>query len=137
MRKDHQQGNVEGSDEEINMTPMLDIVFIMLIFFIVTAAFVKEAGIDVIRPEAQTWEAKPRASILIAISDLGEIWIQKRKVELSSVRPLIERLKAENPQGEIVIQADQGSKSGIVMDVIDQVKLAGVSGIAISTEEGQ
>lgn len=134
MRKDHRQ--VETSDEEINMTPMLDIVFIMLIFFIVTASFVKEAGIDVAKPEAQTAIMKPRASILVAISDEGQIWINKRNVEVSSVRPIVEELKAENPQGSVIIQADQVSRSEIVLDVLDQVKMAGIQNIAISTKEG-
>ena len=133
MRRDHQQ--VSGGDEDINMTPMLDIVFIMLIFFIVTASFVKEAGIQVDRPLATQWSARPHASILVAVSPLGEIWIQKRKIELASVRPTIERLRAENPQGTVVIEADQKAKAGVVLDVVDQIKAAGVQSMAISTEQ--
>jgi len=132
MRRDHQQAS--GGDDDINMTPMLDIVFIMLIFFIVTASFVKEAGIDVVRPLADSGERRPHASILVAVSPINEVWIQKRKVDVSSVRPIIERLRAENPQGTVVIQADEASKSGTVLQVVDQIKAAGVTNIAVSTE---
>ena len=84
-------------DAEINLTPMLDVVFIMLIFFIVTATFIKQAGIDVTRPDAQTDEKKPLVSVLIAIGPNGDIWIDKNKVDATSVRAHIERLHAENP----------------------------------------
>lgn len=132
MRRDHQQVQSE-SDDEINMTPMLDIVFIMLIFFIVTAVFIKEAGIEVIRPEAETSAEKPRANILIAVSEGGDVWIDKRQVDVSSVRAIVEQMKEENPQGSVVVQADQVSLSGVVLDVLDQVKEAGINNIAIST----
>ena len=101
-------------EEGVDMTPMLDIVFIMLIFFIVTASFVKEAGIDVNRPGAVTAEKKEKASILVAITDKGEIWIDKRPVDVRAVRANIERLRAENPQGSVVIQADKESKNGLL-----------------------
>lgn len=134
MRRDHQQIQTE-SDDEINMTPMLDIVFIMLIFFIVTAVFIKEAGIEVIRPEAETAAEKPRANILVAISQAGEVWIDKRNVDVSSVRAIVEQMKEENPQGSVVVQADQTSTSNVVLDVLDQIKEAGITNIAISTRQ--
>ena len=102
-----------------DLTPMIDIVFIMLIFFIVTASFVKEAGIDVNRPGAVTAERKEKASILIAIAENGEIWIDKRAVDVRAVRANIERLRAENPQGGVVIQADKNSKNGLLVKVMD------------------
>ena len=119
-------------ESEINLTPMLDVVFILLIFFIVTASFIKEAGIDVNRPDAQTAEQKKRANILIAISKHGEIWIQRRKVDVSAVRANVERLLAENPQGTVVIQADAKSENGLFVRVMDQAKLAGAPSIAIA-----
>ncbi|WP_442903816.1 ExbD/TolR family protein, partial [Gilvimarinus sp. 1_MG-2023] len=82
----------QAEEGESDITPMLDVVFIMLIFFIVTASFVKESGIEVNRPDASTSNAKPRANILIAINDLGEIWINKRRVDESQVRANIERM---------------------------------------------
>ena len=105
--KQHFQNMMDEEEAAIDMTPMLDVVFIMLIFFIVTASFVKEAGIDVNRPEAATAVKKDRANILVAISDKGEIWINKRKIDVRAVQANIERLHAENPQGTVVIQADK------------------------------
>ncbi len=119
----------------IDLTPMLDVVFIMLIFFIVTTSFVKESGIDVSRPSAKTAKKKQRASILVAVSQSGEIYIQKRKVDLRSVRANIERLHAESPEGTVVIQADKRSQTGILVDVMDQIRLAGVENIAVSANK--
>ena len=111
---------------------MLDVVFIMLIFFIVTATFVKEAGIDVNRPDAATAVKKENANILIAIGANNDIWIDRRMVDIRSVRPNIERLHAENPQGSVVIQADKESKNGLLVQVMDQARLAGVANISIA-----
>lgn len=121
--------------EEIDMTPMLDVVFILLIFFIVTASFVKEAGIDVNRPEAATAVKKERANILVAISDKGDIWINKRKVDIRSVQANIERLKAENPQGTVVIQADKKSTTDTLIKVMDSARAAGVFDVSIAAQE--
>lgn len=124
-----------SEDMEIDITPMLDVVFIMLIFFIVTASFVKESGIEVNRPDASTSTAKPRASILVAINDMGEVWINKRKVEEGQVRANIERLHAENPQGSVVIQADEEAKTKILVAVMDAAREAGVTDVSLATEE--
>ena len=128
-----------SSDEEadINMTPMLDVVFIMLIFFIVTASFVKESGIDVSRPNAATAEVKERGNILIAITSQGEVWIDKRPVDVRALRANIERLHAENPQGSVVIQADRDSKNGLLVQVMDAARAAGVYEISIAAEVEQ
>ncbi len=125
----------EEDESEINLTPMLDVVFIMLIFFIVTASFVKESGIDVNRPDAQTAERKQKASILIAISEDGEIWIKKRRVDIRQVRPNVESMLAENPQGSVVIQADKESKNGLFVQVMDAARAAGAYNIAIAAEK--
>jgi biopolymer transport protein ExbD len=121
--------------EEINMTPMLDVVFILLIFFIVTASFVKEAGIDVNRPEAATAVKKDRANILVAISDKGEIWINKRRIDVRAVQANIERLKAENPQGTVVIQADKKATTDVLIKVMDSARAAGVYDVSIAANE--
>ena len=127
---------LQDQDEtEVNLTPMLDVVFIMLIFFIVTASFVKEAGIDVSRPDAATAERKERGNILVAISESGQIWIDKRHVDIRAVRANIERLAAENPQGSVVIQADENSKNGILVQVMDAARLAGVEQVSIAAEK--
>ena len=86
-------------DSDINLTPMLDVVFIMLIFFIVTATFIKQPGLDVWRPDARTAESKPLVSVLIAVGPKGDVWIDKKQIELDNVRAQIERLHAENPKG--------------------------------------
>ncbi|MCH8860921.1 MAG: biopolymer transporter ExbD [Proteobacteria bacterium] len=130
--RDHAQ---QDEDAEINMTPMLDIVFIMLIFFIVTAAFVKEAGIQITKPEAAMSIQKPRTSIIIGISDAGEIWINHKKVDLKSVRPVLERLIAENPRGTVIIQADKDAKAGLTLDVLDAARAAKAAEVAISTRK--
>jgi biopolymer transport protein ExbD len=134
MRKKTVIGGQE-EESEINLTPMLDVVFIMLIFFIVTASFIKEAGIDVNRPDAATAFKQEDAAILIAISGNDEIWIDRREVDPRAVRGNIERLHAENPKGSIVIQADEESTNEMLVIVMEAAKHAGVSNIAIASEE--
>ncbi|RUO79597.1 ExbD/TolR family protein [Pseudidiomarina taiwanensis] len=114
----------EEEDAAIDMTPMLDIVFIMLIFFIVTTSFVKEAGIDVNKPEASQAQKKPSANIFIAIRGNGEVWMDKRMVDVERVAANIERLLAEQPTDMVVIQADKEAKHGVVVKVMDQIKEA-------------
>ena len=127
---------IESEEEsEINITPMLDVVFIMLIFFIVTASFVKESGIDINRPDAATAERKERGNILVAITESGQIWIDRRQVDVRAVRANIERLHAENPQGAVVIQADENSKNGLLVRVMDAARLAGVENVSIAATE--
>ena len=125
----------QEEDADIDITPMLDIVFIMLIFFIVTATFVKESGIDVTRPDAETAVKQNRVAILIAIRDNNEIWINRRQVDLASVRANVEKLHAENPQGGAVILADREAETGVLVEIMDQVRLAGVGAISIAAEE--
>jgi biopolymer transport protein ExbD len=121
-------------DPEINITPMLDIVFIMLIFFIVTTSFTKETGTVIAKPTAEQAQALQSGTILIGVRLDDEIWMAKRRIELREVRQMVERARSENPEGGVVIVADRGSRIGTVTQVIDQVKLAGVQGIAISAE---
>ena len=121
-------------EEEVNLTPMLDVVFILLIFFIVTASYVKESGIDINRPAAATAVRKERGNILVAITPTGQIWIDRRQIDIRAVRANIERLHAENPQGAVVIQADRDSKNGLLVEVLDAAKLAGVENISIAAE---
>lgn len=124
-----------GSDDEINLTPMLDVVFIMLIFFIVTASFIKGTGIDVNRPEAATLDPQDNANILIAISENNEIWIDRRHIDPRAVRANIERLRAKNPNGMVVIQADKHSNNKTLVQVMDASRQAGVYNIAIAAEK--
>jgi biopolymer transport protein ExbD len=130
MRKRRLQ---EVEDEiDLNITPMLDIVFIILIFFVVSTSFVKESGVDVNRPSASTAERKERGNIMIGITEDNSVWIDKRQVDIRAVRANIERLHAENPEGAVVIQADRNARTGVLVQIIDQSRLAGVSNVSIA-----
>lgn len=135
MRKKRNVLGAEEDENEINLTPMLDVVFIMLIFFIVTASFIKEAGIDVIRPDAVTADKQEDAAILIAISANDEIWIDRRETDPRALRTAIERLHSENPKGSVVIQADENSTNEILVIVMEAAKQVGVANVAIATDD--
>ena len=133
MRDHHLLQVQEEEENEINLTPMLDVVFIMLIFFIVTASFVKEAGIDVNRPDAPVTESKPEdANILVLITANDELWIDRRLIDPRAVRANIERLHAENPKGSVVIQANAKSTNKMLVTVMDSARQAGVYNISIA-----
>lgn len=123
----------EGS--EIDLTPMLDVVFIMLIFFIVTAVFIKEPGVTVERPDTVVRDAVTNQSVLVAINEKNEIWIDRKKVDERAVKATIERIAADNPLGALVIQADGASNAGTYALVWDAAKAAGVADIALATDE--
>ncbi len=135
MRQMFSETSSQEEESEINITPMLDVVFIMLIFFIVTASFVKESGIEVNRPDAQTAELKEKANILIAITANNQIFVDRRRVDPRAVRANIERLHAENPQGTVVIQADKESKTETLIQVMDASRQAGVYDVAIAAQD--
>jgi len=122
------------SESEVNLTPMLDVVFIMLIFFIVTASFVKESGIEISRPGASTAVRKEKGNILIAISANDQIWMNRRQVDPRALRANIERMHAENPQGSVVIQADKDAKTGLLVKVMDAARSAGVKNVSLAAE---
>ncbi|MCE2423948.1 MAG: biopolymer transporter ExbD [Pseudomonadales bacterium] len=113
---------------------MLDIVFIMLVFFVVTASFVQQPGIDPIRPLAQTAATKDRGNILIAVSRTDQVWMHNKRVELHGVRQLVEAAKVANPESSVVIVADQAASTGMVLDLMDNVRAAGVTTIAVAAE---
>jgi biopolymer transport protein ExbD len=126
----------ESDDTGIDLAPMLDFVMNLLIFFIITTSFVKEAGITVTRPQALTAENQESGNILIAIRPNGDIWMDKRQVNLSEVRGLIERLHIERPDDTVVLIADKESQTGQLTKVMDQVKLGGVKDVSIATAPG-
>jgi biopolymer transport protein ExbD len=119
-------------DAQIDMTPMLDIVFIMLIFFIVTTVFVKQAGIDVNKPEGVTAVQYKNANIFIAITEDGDVWMDRREISADAVRANLEKLLLEQPTDVVFIQADTKSKHGVVIDVMDQVKAAGIDRVSVA-----
>jgi biopolymer transport protein ExbD len=130
MRK-HSKNQDEAA---IDMTPMLDIVFIMLIFFIVTASFLKEAGIEVNRPDGASGEPQEKANIMIAVTEGDEVWMEKRRIDVRAVPANVERLKAENPEGTIVIQADVESTTGIVAEIMDSLNQRGFTDHVLATK---
>ena len=119
-------------EEEINMAPLIDMVFLLLIFFMVTTSFVKETGIDVHRPTAATAQLKNKGNILLGVSEDGHIFFEKKAIDLRSVRAHIERSLAENPEGAVVIVADQKSDTGVIVHVMDQCRLAGAQRVSIA-----
>jgi len=133
MRRKHRHSN-QDETSDIDMTPMLDIVFIMLIFFIVTASFIKESGIEVNRPSATTGEPNETAHIVVSIKGDGEIWIDKRRVDVRAVRANVLRLHVENPLGSVIIAADRETKTHVLVAVLDQIRQAGIPNPAIATE---
>ena len=137
MRDHHLLESQEEEENEINLTPMLDVVFIMLIFFIVTASFIKEAGLDVNRPDAPVTESKPEdANILVMITANNEIWIDRRLIDPRAVRANIERLHAENPDGSVVIQPNKKSTNKMLVTVMDAARQAGVYSISLADDRG-
>ena len=122
------------AESEVNLTPMLDVVFIMLIFFIVTASFVKESGIEISRPGAATAVRKEKGNILIAISANDQIWMNRRQVDPRALRANIERMHAENPQGSVIIQADKAAKTGLLVQVMDAARSVGVKSVSLAAD---
>ena len=132
MRRSLISQAVEEKDEP-NITPMLDVVFILLIFFIVTANFIKEPGLEINRPDSETAEVTENAAILIAIGSAGEIYMDGRRIDVRQVKANVIRMIAENPQGTVVIQADEKSTADTIIDVMDEVREAGVIDISIAS----
>lgn len=124
--------NIESEDTELNMTPMLDVVFILLIFFIVTSVFVKTPGIDPSEPFADT-KKDWKPTILIAVNAQNEVWIDKRPYDVSEIRPLIMAMRDESPKAEAIIQGDKDAEVGVVMDVQNIMQDLGIT-TRVSTE---
>lgn len=131
----HRRGAEE--DEEISLTPMLDIVFIMLVFFIVTTSFVKEPGIDPMRPQADTAELKQRGNILIALSMADSVWMNKQSVKMTDVEQMVESAVAENPESSVVIIADERASTGVLIDIMDSLRRAGVVNLSVAATPAQ
>lgn len=131
-RQKHRSANAE-----LDMTPMLDIVFIMLIFFIVTTSFVKESGVEVNSPEAQSVVKQDNNTIMVAITEQGDVWVDKRLVDVRSVRTIVARLYSQTKDGTVVIQSDENARTRDLVAVMDQIKLAGIDKIAIAASPSQ
>ncbi len=131
MRRSHINDQASAA-ENINLTPLIDMVFILLIFFLVTASFTKESGIEVDRPSAQTAVREEHGSMIIGINQEGEIWVDNQNIELRAVRAHVEHQQAQNPEGTVIILADKKVLTGLTVDVLDQVRLAGVTNVSIA-----
>ncbi len=123
-------------DSELDLTPMLDVVFILLIFFIVTTSFVKETGISVNRPSAATAEKQAKGNILVAIRPNGDVWMDSRHIDIRAVRAHVQRLKAQFPESSVIVQSDRDARTDVLIQVMDQVRLAGVVNISIAAANG-
>ncbi len=126
----------ESGETGIDLAPMLDFVMNLLIFFIITTSFVKEAGIEVSRADAETAVHREKGNILIAIRPNGDIWMDRQQVDLRAVRPLIERLHIERPDDSVVIVADKASKTGQLALVMDAVRAGGIEEVAVGAAGG-
>lgn len=132
MRPSHSEHSAKAAN--VNLTPLIDMVFILLIFFLVTASFTKEAGIEVDRPSAQTAARQEASNLVIAIDKNNEIWVENRNIDIRTIRAYVEQQQAQNPEGSVIILADKDSRAGMTVDVLDQVRLAGVTNVAIAAE---
>ena len=127
--------HVAASDDHgIDLAPMLDFTINLLIFFIITTSFIKEAGTEVNRPAAATAVNDPLGNLLIAVRDSGEVWMDRREVELRDIRLMIERFHIERPDDTVVIIADREAEAGIVAEVMDMVRAGGITNVSIAAE---
>jgi biopolymer transport protein ExbD len=131
-----QRHSAESEDHGIDLAPMLDFVLNLLIFFIITTSFIKEAGTTVVRPDASTAENRESGNILIAIRENGDVWMDRKRVDLRQVRPTIERLHVERPTDTVVIVADRASEAKVLASVMDEVRAGGINDISIAANTG-
>lgn len=125
----------QGGVAALNLTPLIDMVFILLIFFAVNSSFVKFPGVDVEQPVAATAAPPEASTILIAVTAGGEIWIDKKRVDLRRVRAVVERMLVETPDASVVLLSDENSRTGVVVEVIDQARLAGAARVALAAAQ--
>ena len=118
----------------IDLAPMLDFTINLLIFFIITTSFIKEPGVTVLKPEAETAVNDPLGNLLIAVRESGEIWMDRREVEMRDIRLLIERFHIERPDDTVVIIADREAETGIVAEVMDNVRAGGITSVSIAAD---
>jgi len=121
----------DGDETGIDLAPMLDFVFNLLIFFLITTSFVREAGVTVVRPEAETARPEETGNILVAVRPNGEVWMDRRQVDLREIRPTIERLHLERPEDTVIVIADKDAKTGLLAQVMDEIKLGGIRDVAL------
>ncbi|WP_416140331.1 ExbD/TolR family protein [Halomonas sp. HK25] len=132
MRRRRLEADSEAS--EVNLTPMLDVVFIMLIFFIVTTSFIKESGVEIERPESSAATPRPEAQVMVALTPEGAVWVDGRPVDLHRVGTEVAGLLGGD--GGVVIQADRRATTGLLVEVMDRLREAGVEDMAVAASRG-
>lgn len=132
--KNKRYASADGEDHGIDLAPMLDFVLNLLIFFIITTSFIKEAGVTIVRPNASTAENREDGNILVALRPNGEVWMERHRVDMREVRGAIERLHIERPDDTVVILADKSSSAGLLAKVMDEVRQGGITEISIAAE---
>ncbi|MFO7723959.1 MAG: biopolymer transporter ExbD [Oceanipulchritudo sp.] len=135
MKRRRVFSSARGADEGINISPLIDMVFILLIFFIVTTVFVEETGVEVTKPEAASQIQLEKNSILIAITSNNNVVYGGRDIGINGVRGVVKRLVQDDPRMPVIIQADENVPTRILVRVIDEAKLAGANSVNISTED--
>ena len=121
--------------KEPPMAPLIDMVFILLIFFLVTTSFVKESGVEIKRPIASSAVSKEKTNLVVAVTKDGTIYVEKRSLDIRSVRSYMERFLAETPQGSVVIAADRESMTGLVIQVLDACRMAGIKNVSVAARK--
>ena len=129
------RGRGGGGTKEPPMAPLIDMIFILLIFFLVTTSFVKESGVEVKRPIASSTVSKEKTNLIVAVTKEGTIYVEKRSLDIRSVRSYMERFLAETPQGSVVIAADRESMTGIVIQVLDACRMAGIKNVSVAARK--
>ena len=134
----HSLRHDDGDEAEINLTPLIDIVFILLIFFLVTTTFIRDAGVDIQRPAARSAEPAPTNALILAIRADGELWIDRHPIDIRSLRSEIERLHHDRPSDKpgiaVIVQADRNASVGLLVRVMDQIRQAGISDISVAAD---
>jgi biopolymer transport protein ExbD len=133
MRRSHAEAEYEVV--HINVVPLIDVMFFLVLFFVATSSFVKETGIEVNRPSAQTAVVQEKGNIVVSVTRNGEIWIERQRIDLRAVRAQVERLLIENPDSTVIVAADAEAPTRMLVQALDQVRLAGVANVAIATSE--
>ena len=119
---------------EVQMAPLIDMVFILLIFFMVTTVFTRETGVEVNRPQANTAKTLDSKSLMVGIDSNGHVYVDERRVDFLSLRSVLERQLGMQPEKNVVLIADEGTKTGILVQVMDECRKAGASNIAVAAK---
>jgi biopolymer transport protein ExbD len=116
----------------INVIPLIDVMFFLVLFFVATSSFIRETGVDVNRPTARSAEQQEKGNIIVSVTKNGEVWIDRRKIDMRALRANVERMYVENPGSAVIIAADEEAPIGLLVTALDEARLAGVQNVAIA-----